>query len=165
MINISAEAVNLRSPYKVKQGGENIFLFRTKHGIIYTVGFVADVSFFDEGVYQFFIINESGKNSRADKDVFETVRVIIEEFFAQKEPVMLYICDTTDKRQSSRDRLFRIWFNTYIENDSYTMYNEPMVIDNVRYFSSIILRKDHPLHNQVISSFHDFIVEHSQSCL
>ena len=162
MIHISAEAVNLRAPYKVEQEDNNVFLFRTKNGIVYTVGFVLDVSFFDEGVYQFFIINESGRTSRADRGVFETVRVIIEEFFSQKEPVMLYICDTTDKRQASRDRLFKMWFHTYILNDSYTMYNEPMTIDNVRYFSSIILRKDHPLHNQVICTFHDFIIEHSQ---
>ena len=30
-------------------------------------------------------------------------------------------------------------------------------IDNVCYYTSIILRKDHPIHNQVISSFHDFV--------
>ena len=162
MVHISADAVNLRSTYKVKQESDNVFSFKTKHGIVYTVGFVADVSFFDEGVYQFFIINESGHTSRADKEVLETVRVIIEEFFAQREPVMLYICDTTDKRQASRDRLFRIWFHTYIMNDAYSMYSEQMTIDNVRYFSSIILRKDHPMHNKVLSTFHDFIVEHSQ---
>lgn len=162
MIHISAEAVNLRSPYKVEQEDDNVFLFSTKHGIVYSVGFVPDTSFMKEGLYQFFIINELGRTSRADKDVFETVRVIIEEFFAQKEPVMLYICDTTDRRQASRDRLFKMWFHTYIQNDLYTMYNELMTIDNVRYFSSVILRKDHPMHNQVICSFHDFIVEHSQ---
>ena len=162
MVHISADAVNLHSSYKVKQESDNVFSFKTKHGIVYTVGFVADVSFFDEGVYQFFIINESGHTSRADKEVFETVRVIIEEFFAQREPVMLYICDTTDKRQASRDRLFRIWFHTYIMNDAYSMYSEQMTIDNVRYFSCIILRKDHPMHNKVLSTFHDFIVEHSQ---
>jgi hypothetical protein len=160
MIHISAEAVNLRSPYKVRQEDDNIFLFRTKYGIDYSVGFVSDISFMKEGVYQFFIINESGRTFRADKDVFETVRVIVEEFFVQKESVMLYICDTTDKRQASRDRLFKVWFHTYLQNDSYTMYNEPMTIDNVRYFSSVILRKNHPLHNQVLCSFHDFILEH-----
>ena len=162
MVRISVDAVNLRSPYKVKQASDNVFLFRTRYGIAYSVGFIPDTSFMREGLYQFFIINESGKTSRADKEVFETVRVIIEEFFAQKEPVMLYICDTTDKRQASRDRLFKIWFHTYIMNDAYSMYSEQMTIDNVRYFSSIILRKDHPMHNEVLSKYHDFIVEHSQ---
>ena len=162
MINLSTEAINSRAPYKVEQADDNIFLFETKQGIVYNVGFVPDTSFMDEGLYQFFLINTSRRAVHADKDVFETVRVIIEEFFAQREPVMLYICDTTDKRQASRDRLFRIWFHTYILNDAYTMYNEQMTLDNVRYFSSIILRKDHPLHNKVISSFHDYIVRNDQ---
>ena len=162
MIHISAEAINLRSTYKVEQDGENIFLFTTKNGIVYNVGFVPDVSFMQEGAYQFFLINESGRSSRADKAVFETVRVIIEEFFAQEEAVMLYICDTTDKRQASRDRLFKIWFYTYEQSDMYSLYGEGMMIDNVRYFSSIILRKDHPLLNKVINSFHKFIVEHDE---
>ena len=162
MINLSSETINRRAPYKVEQEDDSIFSFETKRGIVYNVGFVPDTSFMDKGLYQFFLINTSSRTSRVDRDVFETVRVIIEEFFAQKEPVMLYICDTTDKRQASRDRLFRIWFHTYILNDAYTMYSEQMTLDNVRYFSSIILRKDHPLHNQVISSFHDYIVEHSQ---
>ena len=162
MINLSVEAINLRTPYKAEQVGDNIFLFETKQGIVYNVGFVPDTSFMDEGLYQFFLINTSHRTIRADKDVFETVRVIIEEFFSQKEQVMLYICDTTDKRQAYRDRLFRIWYNTYILNEAYTMYNEQMTLDNIRYFSSIILRKDHPLHNKVICSFHDYIVEHDE---
>ena len=162
MMNLSAEVINLRSPYKVEQFDDNIFAFETKHGIIYNVGFVPDTSFMGKGLYQFFLLNTSAKTVRGDKNVFETVRVIIEEFFAQEEPVMLYICDTTDKRQASRDRLFRIWFHAYILNEAYTMYNEQMTLDNVRYFSSIILRKDHPLHNKVISLFHDYIVQHDQ---
>ena len=163
MIHISVEAVNRRSPYKVEQEDDAVFSFKTKHGIVYTVGFVWDISFFDEGVYQFFINNISGQTAERDDNLSETVRAIIEEFFAQKEPVMLYICDTTDRRQASRDRLFQIWFNTYILNEGYTLHSESMTIDNIRYFSSIILRKDHPMHNEVISSFHDFIVEHNQA--
>ena len=163
MISISVDAINRRSPYKIEQEDDAVFSFKTKHGIVYTVGFVLDVSFFDEGLYQFFINNVSGHTAERDENLLETVRAIIEEFFAQKEPVMLYICDTTDKRQEVRDRLFRIWFYTYEGSDSYSLYSEGMTIDNVRYFSSILLRKDHPLHNQVISSCHDFIVEHNQA--
>lgn len=162
MINLSAEAINTRAPYPVKQVDSSIFTFATKYGMTYSVGFVSDTSFLEDGVYQFFLIASAGKNSGQDNNVFETVRVIIEEFFAQKEPVMLYICDTADKRQASRDRLFRIWFNTYTLNKAYTMYNEQMTLDNIQYFSSIILRKDHPMHNHVIATFHDYIVEHDE---
>lgn len=154
---ISTDKINARAPYKVEQTEENVFLFTTKQNVEYSVGFVRDYSFMEEGVYQFFITNIDHKHTNADSDVFKTILVVIEEFFAQGQPVMLYICDTMDDRQAARDRLFQLWFHTYLSNASYTMYNEQLLLDNVRYFASIILRKDHPLHNQVISSFHDFV--------
>ena len=162
MIYISAEKINLRAPYRVKQVDDSVFVFVTKHGISYTASFVADVSFFDEGVYQFFLTKTSSKKGRKDDDISKTVKVIIEEFFAQKESVMLYICDTADGRQASRDRLFRAWFYSYIESDSYTMCTDTMTIDNVRYFSSILLRRDNPMLIQVLNKFHNFIADHNQ---
>lgn len=53
-------------------------------------------------------------------------------------------------------------YYTYEKSDLYSLYGEGMTIDNVRYFSSIILRKDHPLYNQVLNTFHKFIVAHSE---
>lgn len=162
MIYISAEKINLRAPYRVTQVDDSVFAFVTKHGISYTVSFVPDVSFFDEGIYQFFLTKTSSKKGRKDDDISETVRVIIEEFFAQEEAVMLYICETIDGRQAARDRLFRAWFHSYIESTSYTLHTEGMTLDNVHYFSSILLRRDHPLYMNVLSAFHNFIAEHNQ---
>ena len=62
-----------------------------------------------------------------------------------------------DNRQAMRDRLFQIWFITYLNNEMFTMYNEQVRIDNIAYYASIILRKDHPLHSQVIEVFHEFV--------
>ena len=162
MIHISAEKINLRAPYRVKQVDDSVFAFTTKHGISYTASFVADVSFFDEGVYQFFLTKTSAKKGRKDDDISETVKVIIEEFFAHEEAVMLYICDTADGRQASRDRLFRAWFYSFEESESFTLHTEGMMIDNVRYLSSILLRKDHPFYLQVLGAFHNFTIEHNE---
>jgi len=162
MIKLSENAINRRAPYKVEQTGDISFMFETKRGVVYSVGFMQDVSFYREGVYQFYLINLSSKTIGVDKNISETVRVIIEDFFTHKEVVMLYICDTADMRQEFRDRLFKIWFNTYEKCDLYSLYTERMTIDNVRYLSSVLLRKDHPLHNQVLGKFHDFISEHHQ---
>ena len=162
MIHLSAEAINSRAPYLVRQIDDGVFVFITKHGISYTVGFIPDTSFMEKGVYQFFLTKTSRKKGRQDEDISETIRVIIEEFFAQEESVMLYICDTTDGRQATRDRLFRAWFYSYIESASYTMCTDTMTIDNIRYFSSVILRNNHPMRNQVLNKFHDFIAEHNQ---
>jgi len=162
MIYIPAEKINLRAPYHVTQVDDSVFVFTTKHGISYTVGFIPDTSFMEKGVYQFFLTKTSRKKGRKDDDISETVRVIIEEFFAQKESVMLYICDTADGRQAARDRLFRAWFHSYIESASYTMCTDVMKIDDIRYFSSILLRRDHPLLVQVLNKYQSFIAEHNQ---
>ena len=162
MIQISAEKINLRAPYRVRQVDDGVFAFTTKHGISYTASFLADVSFYDEGVYQFFLTKTSSKKGRKDDDISETVKVIIEEFFAQEEAVMLYICDTADGRQASRDRLFRAWFYSFEESKSYTLHTEGMMIDNMRYLSSVLLRKDHPLYMNVLGAFHHFITAHNQ---
>ena len=162
MIKLSENAINQRSPYKLEQTGDASFMFETKHGVVYSVGFMQDVSFYNEGVYQFYLINLSSKTIGVDKNISETVRVVIEEFFTHKEAVMLYICDTADMRQEYRDRLFRIWFNTYEKSNSYSLHTEGLILDNVHYFSSILLRRDHPLYIKVLSAFHNFIVEHNQ---
>lgn len=163
MINLSVNAINQRAPYKVELTGDNAFMFETKHGVVYSAGFLQDVSFYKEGVYQFYLINMSGKTISTDKNIAETVRVIIEEFFTHKEAAMLYICDTADGRQASRDRLFRIWFETYIHNESYSLYSESVLIDKIRYYSSVLLRKDNPRLIQILSSFTNFFKEHNQA--
>ena len=163
MINLSVDAINQRAPYVVENTGDNSFMFETEHGVVYSVGFLQDVSFYGEGVFQFYLLNMSGKTISADKKISETVRVIIEEFFSHKEAVMLYICDTSDGRQASRERLFRIWFNTYIQNDSYSLITESILIENIRYYSSILMRKDHPKMITVLSSFTKFFKEHNQN--
>ena len=162
MIILSVNAINQRAPYKVEQTGDNSFMFETKHGVVYSAGFLQDISFYKEGVYQFYLINLSCKTSSMDKNIAETVRVIIEEFFTHKEAVMLYICDTTDGRQASRNRLFRIWFDTYAHNESYSLYTESILIDKIRYYSSVLLRKDNPKLMQILGSFTDFTREHNQ---
>lgn len=157
MFRLSESNINARAPYMTSQVDDMSFIFVNKHGAVYTVGFAPDYSFTDSGVYQFFINNTNNVRSPRDNNVYETIRVIIEEFFTYGQPVMLYICDTSDNRQASRSRLFEIWFHTYSRNDLLTLYSETLAIDNTTYYSSLLLRKDHPRHNEMIAQFHDFI--------
>ncbi len=108
-------------------------------------------------MYQFFLSNINHVHDSEDEYIFATIAVIIEEFFSQGQNVMLYICDTMDSRQAVRNRLFRIWFNTYMTSVDFTMFNDHVCIDDVQYFASIILHRNHPLHNEIIGLFHDFV--------
>ena len=156
-MNLSLDAINNHSPYAVQKIDESTYTFTTKSGIVYCVGFVRDESFMSEGAYQFFINNTSGKNAPQDMNVSKTIQALIVEFFNHEPVVMLYICDTKDEKQAVRNRLFRIWFEAYVSHAEFSMYNEQIEFEGVVYFASVLLKKDHPLHNEVIANFHDFI--------
>lgn len=156
MIDLSAEQIN-NTPYKLEQVGTNSFVFSTKFGLRYNIGFTEDYTFLEEGVYQFYIVNLDHSHFKNDPLVRETIQSVIEAFFQIAPVTMLYICDMSDNRQSSRDRLFHSWFVEYSKQAEYTLINERVNFDGVYYFASIMLRKDHPAHDSIIKLFKDFI--------
>ena len=158
MIDLSEEQINRYAPYCVKRIDCNSFIFTSQYGVILNVGFADDYMLLEEGAYQFFIVNANKKHSPNDPLVKETVSVIIREFFQQEPAVILYICDTSDNRQRIRDRLFTSWFEEYAAKEDYTMLHESVDIDNVIYYGSLLMRKDHPLHEDISVMFHDFAV-------
>ena len=81
---LSADILNLRSPYKLTPLGELTFRFVTDQQIHYTVGFYKDTIFMDNGAYHFFIDNSENEHGSYDPKILEVVTVILEEFFGQK---------------------------------------------------------------------------------
>ena len=157
MIDLSAEEINKISPYKLTKIETNSFVFETKFGLRYNVGFAEDYSFLEEGVYQFYIVNLSHDHAQEDSLVKETICALLEAFFNAEPATMLYICDTSDNRQEVRDRLFRNWFSEYAYLGAFTMINECITFDGVRYFASIMLRNDHPQYENIKNAFRDFV--------
>lgn len=154
---IDAEAINQRSPYKVEQLDATSFLFETKYGLHYLVGFSQDYSFADDGVYQFYLIEKDHLHGRHDANVFKTTSIIIEEFFRAAPGIMLYICDDSDKLHAVRNRLFQYWFSSYPNNSKYVLVTEDITIDSNQYYAGLMLAKTHPQLGEVIQSFHSFI--------
>ena len=159
MLSLSAEIINTKAPYHVVKGEENSFYFTTDGGVVYNVGFVQDQMLADEGVYQFYIVNVNHDHERRDALVWETIRCVIEVFFQQEPLVMLYICDTSDERQDVRDRLFKRWYREYANPIEFTLVNEHIEFDGIVYFGSILLKKSHPNHDELISKFHHIIMD------
>ena len=157
MINLSSEEINLTSPYKVEWVGDNSFVFETRFGLRYNVGFVEDYTFRDRGVYQFYIVNLDNSHFIRDNNVKKTIQSVIEAFFSSEPTTMLYICDPSDNKQGVRDRLFRNWFKEYAFQGAYTLVNEKLKFDGVEYFASILLKNNHPEYSEIISSFKNFI--------
>ena len=82
---------------------------------------------------------------------------IVEEFFRQNNDVMLYVTETKDCKQASRNRLFVRWFNTYKHHDQYVIKTVEGKMDGQMNFMAIILRKDNPRMQQVFEEFDETI--------
>lgn len=80
--------------------------FITDHALVYEAGFIEDYSLVEEDGYQFYLKEITGKSADADPKIMQTIWAVFEEFFAQNESVVLYICDITDGHQAARARIF-----------------------------------------------------------
>lgn len=162
MAKVSAEFINQKSPYKVIQVDDLSVRFITTSGVKYLVGFTPDSFIFDEGGYDFFIINES-ETAIQDHLVFETIIAVIESLFADtNNSAMIYICSPYDNRQNARARMFEMWFSQAHAQDFYSLTTYDS-IDNstgTHYYYGLILKKDNPEHDNLIEIFLDFIKDY-----
>ena len=110
---LSLQAINELSSYKVTGVGQGCYQFFTDHGVHCTVEFVLDDSLMSHETYHLVIVNVNHQKSPSDVKVRDTIIAIIDEFFAENNTTLLYICETGDKKQALGNRLFERWFSTY----------------------------------------------------
>lgn len=83
-----------------------------------------------------------------------TVVSIIDNFFEVNAVALLYICETGDRKQAMRNRLFESWFAYANEKDQYLiMVANVLDADNVENYAALILRKDNPHFVDYVSEF------------
>ena len=155
MNKLSLTSINSKAPLEVTFTTSGTFAFGTETAK-YIVGFVEDQTIMDSGVYQFFIENVDGCKNTLSTKVYQTIVVIIEEFFRENDSAMLYICDTSDGKQSARDRLFSMWFHSYERHFNYTLSRVSIQIDGIYYYASLLISNSNPSYAEVLSAFKDF---------
>ncbi|MBQ1208857.1 MAG: hypothetical protein II276_03145 [Bacteroidales bacterium] len=96
-------------------------------------------------------------NNRAPLQV--TTRNGAFEFFAENDSAILYICDVKDDKQSARDRLFAMWFNSYEGRFNYTLSRVSLRIEETDYYASLLICNSNPSYVEVLTAFNDFIKE------
>lgn len=156
-LNFSLSELNKKSPYMLESTGMYSFTFVTEQGKKYEIGFIQDLMISDEGVYQFFITTEDQFKTVLDRKIQQTVFVVIEEFFKNEGVVLDYICATEDHRQASRDRMFQLWFANSSEKEHYFMRKMSVKIDEIEYFSSVVMRNDNPRFDAMTEAIERFI--------
>lgn len=158
MVNL--ERYNSRSPYKAKksQANDGFYEFVTDFGVRYSVGFMFDDLVLRHEVYQFIIANVNNKPSPNDDKVRQAVMLLIDEFFAENNTTLLYICETGDGKQAMRNRLFQHWFSQYERRGEFTFLSSSVVDEekNVNY-ATLIIRNDNPQLTSVVQDFTEII--------
>ena len=149
--------------FELINADNNEYTFVTSNELIYNIAFVkADFYFserhsFKQNVFELIIqLDESQKNIRAVRDpkLPSTIAAIFLDFFYSNERVVVFSCDTTDRRQAIRHRKFDDWFKQF-NDDTFIKLNE--VIDDIeneaKYFMSMILVNTNPLKDEIIVAF------------
>ena len=146
MNKLSLDSINSYSPYEVFLS-EKIrgYLFVTSYEVQYSIDFIEDDLLTQSESYQFIIQNINNSSSPRDPFVRETIMRIVEEFFQKNQSTLLYICDSSDGKQSMRSRLFNYWFEGYSEKDKYEILSSNVVdAEGTPTYVSVIFRKDNP---------------------
>lgn len=157
MTSLSESSINDKSPYRVNISGNSTISFVTDAGRQYIAGFVLDEMIKNEGIYQFFLTDESGSlGFRADAKVHDTVLAILDDFFKSGDVALVYICDTSDGRQNSRDRLFDRWYKAYPDRLKFVKSTKCIDYLGDNYYVSLLVPRKHPECEDIIRAFNEF---------
>ena len=158
MNSLSLHAVNASSSYKVSAVNDCCYQFFTDYGVHCTVEFVLDDSLLSHETYHLVIVNVNHQKSPNDVKVRDTIIAIIDEFFIENNTTVLYICETGDKKQALRNRLFERWFSTYERKAQYTFVASSLKDDEgIENYTAIIVRNDNPDLSAIIAEFTETI--------
>ena len=159
MKKLNLENINRLSPYHVTltEGASFIFYFYTDFGVDYEVVIKPNDVFIPSGAYALDIINIWNQTSPGDPKFKQTLMTIIEEFFRKNNDVLLYVTETKDAKQASRNRLFVRWFNTYERRERFFIKTAEGKMEGQMNFMAIISRRDNPRLQEAIEEFDDTI--------
>ena len=101
----------------------------------------------------FQIMKQEDTRTPEDPYVRFTLFAVIDEFFAENENVMLYVCDTSDSRETARNRLFIHWFKQSAEPDRFTIRSASTTIEGQGFYAAIIVENRNPLLTAVTADF------------
>lgn len=143
----------------VKNGNNTCYVdFTTEFGVKYSVGYEPSDLLTCTQAYDFVIINANNKKSPLDPKLRDTIIAIVADFFKYNETAMLYICETSDHKQSMRSRLFTFWASKFPGHDQYaTASGNVTDEEGNENFATLIIPYGHPKAEEAIKEFYEAI--------
>ena len=87
-----------------------------------------------------------------DKRIAVTVTNILKVFLHQKDEVVVYICDNSDRREKARFHKFTNWFKMY-NDGSIVQLRGVIRAGNTNILNALLILKDNPLLNEFIDAY------------
>ena len=158
MKQLSLKTINASSPYDVMMVNPNTYRFVTDYSVEIAISFDLDDLLEHGETYMFNITNVNKQRSPRDMKVRDTVIAIIDNFFETNEFALLYICETGDRKQAMRNRLFDSWFAYANDKEQYViMVANIQDLEGVENYAAMILRKDNPHFVDYVSEFNNTV--------
>lgn len=158
MVDIDLTSLNSVTPYHVGKVKEGVYVFQTEGGTFYTIMFDEDMQLAGCQTYQFIIERDEKNGTDYGYAVRDTILSIIYAFFGSNNDILLYICDTSDGKETARNRLFLRWFKASLKSDDFIIKNAQAIVEDSVFYAAIIVRKDNPKVNEITEEF-DYIAE------
>lgn len=144
-------------------GEDNLSSFETSNSIVYEVKFKSTSYIFDKylnfpiDAFEFTIsvaYNPMDKNPPLDPRIPFTIASIFTDFFKRiPQQVVIYICDSSDLRQSVRKRKFDQWVE-YFKGQEFAKVNSIINdLDGRVYHNALIIRRDNPHYIEITEAF------------
>lgn len=128
--------------------------FTTDFGVEITVDFIEDDLVTTGESYQIILANANKKKSPNDEKVKDTVLAIAVQFLNEHQSALLYLCETSDGKQRSRERLFKSWINAYDYGMRFMcIFTSIVDLEGVSNAAAIIVRTDNPNLREVLNEF------------
>lgn len=152
---LSLDSINAQAAYLVVAGESQsgTFLFSTVSGNDYAISFNEDMEIAGCLSYQFVIRRLNNHISGHDPKIQITIMAIIDEFFRQNQDILLYTCDTEDRKEAARNRLFIRWFKEAESSSNFVLKTADTVVEGQGFYFAIIVPKSHPNLAAICSEF------------
>ena len=152
MKDFNLDRINIKAPYKVSFDGKQ-YIFETQHGLHYEIRFFVEQPIGGCETWQFSFAKAEDTPTPEDPYVRFTLFAVIDEFFAENDNVLLYICDTSDSREAARNRLFIRWFKQSAQPDRFTIRSANTTIEGQGFYAAIIVENRNPLLTDITADF------------
>jgi hypothetical protein len=148
--------------FSLARGVNNSYFFTTADDIGYEIKFVPSDYLFEAfpdlqvRIFEMVIsviYNPAGGRLPADPLTAPTILEIFYDFYKDKDQVVVFVCDSTDGRESARARRFTNWFYHSTLYDRLAKIDRKVTEENRMTLLSMILHQRHPQFIKVVEAF------------